>query len=171
MYADMISRDSGFYDAAEGMARVRARDDFAFIRESPYLSYDLTFAPCDLEMVRSSSSPKTGPGYGFAFPKGSPLTEIFSKNILEIIEDGTMAKIHRTWFVTRSQCSDKHKLAANVETIGFDDIRGVFLAFIIGLGLSFVIFGVKVGIKAAKNADICSKIKQVVKFWITRLVK
>ena len=154
MYTDMASRNTGFYNAGLGMARVRSRDDFVFIRESPYLNYDLTFAPCDLEMVRSPKSPKTGLGYGFAFPKGSPLTEVFSKNILELTEDGTIAKIHRTWFVTRSQCSDRHKLAASVDTITFDDIEGVFLTFVIGIVVSFAIFAMKIGIRAARNKYI-----------------
>ncbi|XP_063719572.1 glutamate receptor 2-like [Symsagittifera roscoffensis] len=151
MYQDMISRDTGFYLMQEGMDRARSRNDFAFIVESPYIEYELTIAPCDLEVIFSTTSPKTGVGYGIAFPKGSPLTEVFSTKILELIEDGTIATIHRRWFVTRSQCSEKKKFAENVEVIVFKDIQGLFFTFGIGIVVAFVIFLVASVFKVAKT--------------------
>ena len=150
MYQDMISRDTGFFIDYIGMERVRSRNDFAFIRESPYIDYDITFAPCDLEVIYSSASPKTGAGYGFAFSKGSPLADIFSAKILELVEDGTNAKIHKKWFVLRSQCSDKKKLAEEVSTINFKEIQGIFLTFGLGIAISFVLFGIRLARKAVQ---------------------
>ena len=151
MYQDMKSRTTGFYEGLEGFNRVRTRNDFVYILESPYLEYELTFAPCDLEVITSTASPKTGVGFGFAFPKGSSLTELFSTNILELIEDGTIATIHRRWFALRSQCSDRKKLAANVEAIVFKDIQGVFFIFGSGIGVAFIIFFVASVFKVAKT--------------------
>ena len=102
--------------------------------------YELTFAPYDLEVIISTASPKTGVGFGFAFPKGSSLPELFSTKILNLIEDGTIATTHRRWFAIRSQCSDRKKLAANVEAIVFKDIQGVFFIFGSGIGVAFIIF-------------------------------
>ena len=144
MYQNMASRDTGFFKAEEGMKRVRELNDFAFIRESPYIAYDLTFAPCDLEAVYSSENPNSGSGYGFAFPKGSSLASNFSAIILGLIEDGTMADIHTKWFTTRNQCSEEKKLASNVDTIGFTEIRGIFYTYSIGLGIALLFFGLKV---------------------------
>merc|ERR1712226_1359404 len=132
MWDDMVSRDTGFYVNNDAMQRVRSRSDFAYIQESPYIDFDITFAPCDLEVVYSSTSPKSGAGFGFAFPKGSPLADVFSSKMLEMIEDGTMANIHK-------KC----------------DIQGIFLIFGIGLFASILFLGIRVGRKKIK-AEICS---------------
>ncbi|KAG1358992.1 putative Glutamate receptor 3.1 [Cocos nucifera] len=44
-------------------------------------------------------------GYGFAFPKGSPIAEDFSQAILELTENGTLKKLEDMWFsFTLSNC-------------------------------------------------------------------
>ena len=145
MWAEMIKKkDQSFYKGTSGVDKVRNGNNFAFIRESPYLQYDITFAPCNLELVFSSSSPKSGAGYGFAFPKNSPLAREFSVEILNLFSGGQMAAIHTKWFKTRSQCSEEKKLASSVDTIDFEEIRGIFYAFLGGMVVSFVFFAVKI---------------------------
>ncbi|XP_063719574.1 glutamate receptor 1-like [Symsagittifera roscoffensis] len=146
MWGDMESRDTGLFGPEDGMSRVRSRSDFAFIRESPYIAYDLTFAPCDLEVVYSSQNPNSGSGYGFAFPKGSQIARNFSTAILELIEEGVVAEIHAKWFTTRNQCSEAKKLASNVDEIGIVEIRGIFITFLGGLAIAFLFFVIKIGL-------------------------
>ncbi|XP_063710761.1 glutamate receptor ionotropic, kainate 1-like [Symsagittifera roscoffensis] len=151
MWAEMTKRkDTAFFRGAGGVERVRDREDYAFIRESPYLEYDITFAPCDLELVFSSSSPKSGAGYGFAFPKDHPLARNFSVEVLRMFSDGTLAGIHTKWFKTRSQCSEEKKLASFVDTIDFEEIQGVFFTFLGGIVLSFLFFVVRIA-RTAKD--------------------
>ena len=145
MWAEMIKKkDQSFYKGTLGVDKVRNSDNFAFIRESPYLEYDITFAPCNLQLVFSSSSPKSGAGYGFAFPKNSPLARDFSVEILNLFSGGQLAAIHTKWFKTRSQCSEEKKLASSVDTIDFEEIRGIFYAFLGGMGASFLFFVIRV---------------------------
>jgi len=155
MWAEMTKRkDTAFYKGVDGVQRVRDRDDYAFIRESPYLEYDITFAPCDLELVFSSSSPKSGAGYGFAFPKDHPLARNFSVEVLRMFSDGTLADIHTKWFKTRSQCSEEKKLASFVDTIDFSEIQGVFFTFLGGIALSFVFFAIRLA-RSAREKTGC----------------
>ena len=127
----------------DALKKVRNKDNFAFIGESPFLEYDVTFAPCNLELVVSRNSPKTGSGYAFAFAQNSTLVKIFSIETLKMLADGQMSAIHAKWFKTRSQCSDEKKLANIINTIDFDDIRGILFTFLAGVVVPFTLYGFK----------------------------
>ncbi|CDY50140.1 BnaC04g40290D [Brassica napus] len=45
-------------------------------------------------------------GFGFVFPKNSPLTDDVSRAILEVIENDEMQQIENKWFSKKSNCSD-----------------------------------------------------------------
>ena len=133
-------REVSFLSHEEGIEKVRNHDNFAFIRESPYLEYDVTHAPCNLNYVISSESPKPGIGFAFAFRKNSTLMMDFSVGILNMFSNGEMASIHDKWFKTRSQCSQSKNINTSVSVIGFHEIRGIFYTFMAGLFLSAILF-------------------------------
>ena len=143
MWSEMITRkEDSFFEQKEGLKKVRESENFAFIRESPYLLYDITLLPCNLELVVNSNSPKTGSGFAFGFQKDSPLATDFSVEMLKIFANGKMAAIHHKWFTARSQCSEKHTLSS-IDTIHFEEVCGIFYTFLGGMVLSAVFFIVK----------------------------
>ena len=140
MWSEMTkNKENAFLSEKEAVDKIRDDKNFAFIGESPFLEYDVTLAPCNLELLVSRNSPKTGSGYAFAFPKDSELVKNFSVETLKIHTDGLLSSIHTKWFKTRSQCT-QNKLAKNVETIDFDKIRGIFFTFLGGIILPIVPF-------------------------------
>ena len=133
-------KEEPFLSHRIGVNKVRNNENFAFIRESPYLEYEVTLAPCNLNYVISAGSPKPGDGFAFAFPPNSTLVTNFSIEILRMFSNGEMATIHAKWFKTRSQCSGEKTLNTSMEALGFQEICGIFYIFIAGLGLSCIIF-------------------------------
>ena len=127
----------------EGMQKVRDSDNYVYIHESPYLLYETTFAPCNLELVISPNSPKTGTGYAFGFPKSSPLVSDFNVEFLSLFENGKMAAIHSKWYKTTSECSLEKELTKKPEALGYDKVRGIFCTFLFGMVLSFGFFVMK----------------------------
>ena len=135
--------ERSFHTDEAGIARARSNDKFVFIGESPYLQYNANSAPCNLELVLSPYSPKTGTGLAFAFPIDSPLTELFSIELLDIFSNGRMAAIHAKWYGTSSQCAKKNFFSNTAQTFGFDQVAGVFYTFLCGLLAAFILFIVK----------------------------
>ena len=145
MWASMDNnRENTLYNEVAGLQKVRDTDDFAFIQESPYLHYEATFAPCNLEVVVSPNSPKTGTGLAFGFPIDSELTNDFSVEFLNMFANGKMAAIHSKWFKTSSECSLEKEMTKTHDPIDFEKIKGIFYTFLFGMVLSFVFFVLKV---------------------------
>ena len=71
---------------------------YAFIFDSALLDYAARRKPCivtTVDLFRKF-------GYGLAFPKGSPLTNIFSQEILKLREQAFMDDRHSNWF--KAEC-------------------------------------------------------------------
>ena len=145
MWNEMIkNKETSFYSGEAGLEKTRNTNNFAFIRESPYLQYDVTFPPCNLEFVLSPNSPKTGTGLAFAFPKNSSLLNQFSVEFLKMFANGKMASIHAKWFITNSECAVDKEMTNTADAIGFDEIRGIFFTFLGGILIAFCCFVLKV---------------------------
>ncbi|KAJ0968874.1 hypothetical protein J5N97_021751 [Dioscorea zingiberensis] len=76
----------------------------AIIDERPYLEFFLK-AHCQFSTIGSQF---TNSGWGFAFPKDSPLTADISKAIIKLSENGDLQRIHDKW-LTRKGCSSENK--------------------------------------------------------------
>ena len=171
MFNTMIrNKDSSFYSGPDGLEKTRNTDKFAFIRESPYLEYDITFPPCNLEFVLSPNSPKTGTGLAFGFPYDSELTKYVSIEFLKMFANGKMANIHAKWFRANSECKQQTESGNTANAIDFAEIRGIFYTFLVGMAIAFFFFSLKVaqtyiGDKLAEkksgNKNIKSETKEV----------
>ncbi|CAA7017578.1 unnamed protein product [Microthlaspi erraticum] len=78
-------------------------------------------------------------GFGFAFPKNSPLTDDFSRAILNLTRDNKMENIKNEWFKKESNCSDpKTELSSN--RLRLSNFLGLFLIAGIASFLAFLVF-------------------------------
>ncbi|MQM10952.1 hypothetical protein Taro_043851 [Colocasia esculenta] len=76
----------------------------AVVDEIPYLKVFLKDYCSDYTMA---GSPSKAGGFGFAFPKGSPLVPDLSRAILNITEGDKMVEIEKRWFGDQSNCPSK----------------------------------------------------------------
>ncbi|XP_073113529.1 glutamate receptor 2.8-like [Elaeis guineensis] len=68
---------------------------------------------------------KTG-GFGFVFPKGSPLVPDLSRAILNVTESDEMMEIERLWFGDQSDCP-KEGSTLSSNSLDFRSFWGLFL--------------------------------------------
>ncbi|KAK3437314.1 hypothetical protein EUGRSUZ_C01862 [Eucalyptus grandis] len=64
-------------------------------------------------------------GFGFVFPKGSPLVPDISRAILNGTE-GSMTKIEKAWFTSETNCLDSTSSSSS-NSLGLDSFWGLFL--------------------------------------------
>ncbi|XP_062092124.1 glutamate receptor 2.7-like isoform X2 [Humulus lupulus] len=65
-------------------------------------------------------------GFGFVFPKGSPLVSDVSTAILTITEDKTMNSIEYKWFGSQTSCPDLNTQVSS-NSLGLESFWGLFL--------------------------------------------
>ncbi|PON89450.1 Ionotropic glutamate receptor [Trema orientale] len=68
---------------------------------------------------------KTG-GFGFVFPKGSPLVSDVSRAILTVTEEKTMKNIENKWFGSQTSCPDPNTQVSS-NSLGLESFWGLFL--------------------------------------------
>ncbi|KAF8038745.1 hypothetical protein BT93_B1330 [Corymbia citriodora subsp. variegata] len=64
-------------------------------------------------------------GFGFIFPKGSPLVQDISRAILNVTQGPKMRKIENTWFPSKSNCLDSTNSASS-NSLDLDSFWGLF---------------------------------------------
>ncbi|KAF8034550.1 hypothetical protein BT93_C0767 [Corymbia citriodora subsp. variegata] len=65
-------------------------------------------------------------GFGFVFPKGSPLVPDISRAILNVIEGPNMTEIEKAWFTSETNCLDSTSSISS-NSLGLDSFWGLFL--------------------------------------------
>ncbi|PIN07945.1 Glutamate-gated kainate-type ion channel receptor subunit GluR5 [Handroanthus impetiginosus] len=85
---------------------------------------------------------KTG-GFGFAFPKGSPLVPDVSRAILDMAEGEKMQRISRKWFGEDNGCPDSYGAIITSRSLTLDSFWGLFLIAGLSSSLALVIFSSK----------------------------
>ncbi|XP_071686038.1 glutamate receptor 2.8-like [Rutidosis leptorrhynchoides] len=73
----------------------------------------------------------TGPiyksaGFGFAFPRGSPLVHDVSRAVLQVTED-QMTNLSRKWFGDSAGCDQQNEAAVTSDKLTLDSFKGLFL--------------------------------------------
>ncbi|CAL9761895.1 unnamed protein product [Musa acuminata subsp. burmannicoides] len=97
----------------------------AIIDEIPYLRVFLKDY-CD-NYTMAGQTYKTG-GFGYAFPKGSPLASDLSRAILNITEGEEMTEIERRWFGDQTSCPNQGStLSSDTDRLDFKSFWGLFL--------------------------------------------
>ncbi|KAI3866079.1 hypothetical protein MKX03_003541 [Papaver bracteatum] len=78
-------------------------------------------------------------GFGFAFPRGSPLVPDISRAILNLREDDKNTRIEQAWFGSQKGCSDPD--AKVYETsLTYESFQGLFLIAVIPLAIAVLVY-------------------------------
>ncbi|XP_073815886.1 glutamate ionotropic receptor kainate isoform X2 [Musca autumnalis] len=113
---------------AEGVERVE-KENYAFLMESTTIEY-ITERRCSLTQVGSLLDEK---GYGIAMRKNWPYRNILSQAVLELQEQGVLAKMKTKWWQEKrggGACADKE--ADGAEELGMPNVGGIYFVLLIG---------------------------------------
>ncbi|KAF8034730.1 hypothetical protein BT93_C0902 [Corymbia citriodora subsp. variegata] len=81
-------------------------------------------------------------GFGFVFPKGSPLVPDISRAILNVTEGPNMTEIEKAWFTSETNCiNSTSSISSN--SLGLDSFWGLFLIAGVAAVSALLIYMVK----------------------------
>ncbi|MCL7025994.1 hypothetical protein MKW94_013801 [Papaver nudicaule] len=101
---------------------------------------------------------KTG-GFGFAFPRGSPLVPDISRAISHLREDDRITRIEQSWFGNQKSCSDPNPEVFET-SLNFDSFMVLFIITGIPLILAFVVYLAKILLKGTSFLAAIKKMLQ-----------
>ncbi|MCI16256.1 glutamate receptor 3.2, partial [Trifolium medium] len=78
-------------------------------------------------------------GFGYAFPKGSPLVADISRAILNVTQGDKMRTIEKAWF-KEAICLDSNTEISSNNNLGLESFWGLFLIAGIASLLALLIF-------------------------------
>ncbi|XP_022771571.1 glutamate receptor 1.2-like isoform X2 [Durio zibethinus] len=93
------------------------------IDEIPYIKVFLAKYSADYTMIKSNS---TSGGFGFVFPKGSPMVQDISSAIVKLREEGKLQIMENAWFNSESSSSNQDSIS-NPSSLNLDSFGGLFL--------------------------------------------
>ncbi|KAE8701373.1 hypothetical protein F3Y22_tig00110548pilonHSYRG00874 [Hibiscus syriacus] len=96
----------------------------AIIDEIPYIKLFLAKYPADYTMIKSKA---TSGGFGFVFPKGSPLVQDISGAILRLREEEKLQMIENKWFNNTDSVFTNQNSASNPSRLNLHSFGGLFL--------------------------------------------
>ncbi|XVF81313.1 hypothetical protein PTKIN_Ptkin15bG0146100 [Pterospermum kingtungense] len=110
----------------------------AILDEIPYFKIFLPQYSTDYSLVKSMS---TSNGFGFIFPKGSPLVPDISREIARLRESGRIDMLENAWFKSQtSLTSGVNKAVDNVRPLTPTNFGGLFLISGLLSGVAFLVF-------------------------------
>ncbi|XP_059288173.1 glutamate receptor 2.8-like [Lycium ferocissimum] len=109
----------------------------AIIDELPYLRLFLNKYCRKYIMVGQTY--KTA-GFGFVFPKGSPLVPDISRAVLRVMEGEFMNNVIQKYFGNETDCSQKDGMAITSDSLTLDSFKGLFLIAGVSAGSALLIF-------------------------------
>lgn len=122
----------------EGTQRVQDRTDYAFFMESAGIEF-IVQRHCDLRQVGETLDSK---GYGIALRRGSELRTKLSNAILKLQEDAIIHRLRKKWWeemLGAGKCGAVASGGGGAEELGIDNLGGVFVVLMGGMGVSCVI--------------------------------
>ncbi|KAL0323996.1 UNVERIFIED_CONTAM: Glutamate receptor 2.7 [Sesamum calycinum] len=102
--------------------------------ETPYIKMFLAKYCSEYTMVGPMY--KTA-GFGFVFPKGSPLVPDVSSAILNVTEGEKMVEIERAWFSDKTTCLSG---ASSSQSLGLESFQGLFVIVLILGGSVLIVY-------------------------------
>ncbi|XWS31174.1 hypothetical protein CRYUN_Cryun23aG0054500 [Craigia yunnanensis] len=108
----------------------------AILDEIPYIKIFLAEYSADYSLIKSLSNTN---GFAFAFPKGSPLVPIISREIARLRESGRLHMLENGWFKSQTSLTSEDN-TSNVRPLTPTNFGGLFLISGILLVVAFLIF-------------------------------
>ncbi|KAL4366524.1 hypothetical protein GQ457_05G004240 [Hibiscus cannabinus] len=96
----------------------------AIIDEMPYLKLFLAKYPADYTMIKSKA---TSGGFGFVFPKGSPLVHDISSAIVRLREEEKLQMMENKWFRSVESTITNYEPTSNPSRLYLHSFGGLFL--------------------------------------------
>ncbi|KAK8569952.1 hypothetical protein V6N13_002660 [Hibiscus sabdariffa] len=96
----------------------------AIVDEIPYLKLFLAKYPADYAMIKSKT---ISGGFGFVFPKGSPLVHDISSAIVRLREEEKLQMMENKWFNHDDSIFTNQESASNPSRLNLDSFGGLFL--------------------------------------------
>ncbi|XVE51428.1 hypothetical protein DITRI_Ditri02bG0039400 [Diplodiscus trichospermus] len=93
--------------------------DAAFLE----VPYEKVFLNKHCKGYGSISPTYTFGGFGFAFQKGSPIAEDFSRAILKLSEEGNLTSLEKKWFSPPSECNAEN---TKIQSLSLHSFWGVY---------------------------------------------
>ncbi|KAF3664565.1 putative glutamate receptor 2.8-like [Capsicum annuum] len=109
----------------------------AIVDELPYLRLFLNKYCRKYTMVGPSYR---AAGFGFAFPKGSPLVPDVSKAVLQVMEGEFMNNVLQKWVGNGTDCPRRDIMAMTSESLKLDSFIGLFIIAGASIVFGFLIF-------------------------------
>ncbi|XP_045593286.1 glutamate receptor ionotropic, kainate 2 isoform X4 [Procambarus clarkii] len=142
MFSFMESQNPSVYTKSneEGVKRVLKGDgQYAFMMESSSIEY-ITERYCDLTQV---GGPLDSKSYGIALPPGSPYRTLLNSAVLKLQEMGRLHALKRKWWKEKrggGTCQDdESKSSSKANELGLNNVGGVFVVLLAGMGLASVV--------------------------------
>ena len=119
----------------DGIQRVRdSKSKYAFLIESANNEYTNERMPCDTMKVGKNLDAK---GYGIATAIGFPLKEEMNLAVLNLKENGELAKLKNKWWYENTECHD-HSDKTKKNELSLSKVAGIFFILIGGLVLAMI---------------------------------
>ncbi|XVE78212.1 hypothetical protein DITRI_Ditri13aG0126500 [Diplodiscus trichospermus] len=96
----------------------------AILDEIPYIKIFLAEYSTDYSLVKTLS---TTNGFGFVFPKGSPLIPDLSREIAKLRESGKLELLENAWFKSQTSLTSSKDIVDNVKPLTPTNFGGLFL--------------------------------------------
>ncbi|KAK8388628.1 hypothetical protein O3P69_020541 [Scylla paramamosain] len=142
MFTFMESQNPTVYTKSneEGVKRVQKSDgQYAYMMESSSIEY-ITERYCDLTQV---GGPLDSKSYGIALPPGSPYRTLINAAVLKLQEAGVLHGLKRRWWKEKrggGTCqNDESKSSSKANALGLNNVGGVFVVLLAGMGLASVV--------------------------------
>ncbi|KAF9626536.1 hypothetical protein IFM89_034470 [Coptis chinensis] len=107
----------------------------AVIDEIPYMK--LLLAKYCTKYMMVGPTHRTA-GFGFVFPKGSPLVPDISRAILNVTEGDKMEAIDSEWFGQQVSCQEQGTTTS--ESLTLDSFKGLFMIAGVASAIAFIVF-------------------------------
>ncbi|CAL4124065.1 unnamed protein product, partial [Meganyctiphanes norvegica] len=124
----------------DGVRRVIKEDGtYAFLMESSSIEYIIE-RHCDLTQVGGLLDSKS---YGIALPPSSPYRTAINAAVLQLQEKGTLQTLKTRWWKERrggGKCrDDESSKSSKANELGLNNVGGVFVVLLAGMGLASVV--------------------------------
>ncbi|KAH8409836.1 hypothetical protein KR222_009343, partial [Zaprionus bogoriensis] len=119
----------------DGVDIVKSGTKYAFLMESTSIEYN-TVRECNLKKIGEALDEK---GYGIAMPKNWPYRDKFNNALLELQEQGVLARLKNKWWneVGAGVCGAKSDSDGPSE-LKLENLSGIYAVLIVGSVLAFI---------------------------------
>ncbi|XP_058226988.1 glutamate receptor 2.7-like isoform X2 [Rhododendron vialii] len=111
----------------------------AIIDELPYIRLFLSNHKYCAKYTMVGPIYKTA-GFGFAFPKGSPLVPDVSRAVLNVTEQNVMTRIEEEWLGKRATCAEQDGARVTSDSLTLDSFKGLFIVAAVASFSALILF-------------------------------